>query len=97
MRRFIPGVLNAVRVEVDRSIVKHGDWADDTITQMTCRLIDEVQELLLAVNAHDIGGPHGVLVEATQVASCAVKLAAVVAMREIAAPGPPVIIEEAAR
>ena len=67
-------ICNRIMQEMDASTIKHGDWSEYTTRRMLDVLIDEMQELTLAVAMNDVHGEHGMVKEAIQVAACAVKM-----------------------
>lgn len=65
--------INAVIVELERSIVIHGDWTDYDRKRMVAAINGEYREFLRASRRNDEKGPHGMITEARQLAVVCIK------------------------
>ena len=59
--------------EIDRSMVKHGDWADYDRGKICKAVSEEYQEFICAYIADDVTGQHGQALELLQLACVALK------------------------
>lgn len=73
MTKTVDEVIDAVIVELERSIVLHGDWSDYNRQAMYKAIRDEFEELQTAWYGGDDTGKHGMINEARQLAVCCIK------------------------
>ena len=67
--------LERVDAELQRSVGKYGDWSDYSVDEMIAAVLGELHEVDVAIEAGDVAGDHGMVIEAIQAAGCLIKFA----------------------
>jgi len=73
MSSTVEETIQGVIAEMERSIVIHGDWSDYDQKRMASAIVDEFREFLCAFSRGDETGPHGMIIEARQLAVVCIK------------------------
>ncbi len=72
----------AIHTELHRSFNQHGGWSDLNYAGMFAVVLDELTEVLKALNNGDYYGQHGAYNELAQVAACCQKMILNIMLRE---------------